>query len=245
MVLMLKTIALASLFLLVPLSTACVSGGGGRGAPAVERGKFFGHDLRNTQDIVFVLDLSGSMSGQSRTIVEQAGTSIGAKAAGALTGSLLGRRSGRAVRNRVSDLNKKIEKVKLHLIASLTGLPPGARFNLVLFSGRVQTLSPAMIPANGLSVAAVSAFVERLQEGGSTNMFQAMEAAFFQDATQIVLLTDGLPTSSSPGAILDLAQRYNADRRLTISTVGVGGDQARDFLATLAQENGGSFSMYF
>ena len=245
---MIKTVTTLLLFASVTFFQGCVSAGGASGGGSasiqVRSGYFFGHDFRNTNDVVFVLDLSGSMSESSGSIVEQAGTNVGARVAGGLTGAFLGRGAGRAVRRRVMSLQKKIEKVKLHLIASVSGLPQGARFNIVLFSDRAQLLSPVMIPAGGASTAALVAFVDQLEEGGSTDMYSAMETALYQPATNFVLLTDGLPTSSSPGAILDLAHRHNRDGRLHINTVGVGSDQAREFLSTLAGENGGFFAMY-
>jgi len=211
---------------------------------SIKPGYFFGHDLRRTKSVVYVLDLSGSMSGSSGSIGERVGTDVAAKAAGGLTSGFLGRGAGRKVEKRVKSLKKKIEKVKLHLIASLNGLPDGAQFNLIMFSNGVRTLAPGMIKANGATKIAVSAFVDRLEEGGSTNMYAAVEAALHTPTTQIVLLTDGMPTSSTPEAILDLVSRHNGAGEVKVSTVGVGGDQAREFLATLAAENGGSYTMY-
>ncbi|MBT8496440.1 MAG: VWA domain-containing protein, partial [Deltaproteobacteria bacterium] len=210
----------------------------------IEAGHFFGHDLRQEENIVYVLDLSGSMSSSSGSVVEDAGTDAAAGLAGGFVGGFAGRGAGRAVKRRVKKLKKKVEKVKMHLIASLAGLPEGSQFNVIMFADGVQKLAPGMIPANGATKIAVSAFVDKLNAGGSTNMYKAVEAALYTRATHIIVLTDGLPTSSTPEAILDLVERHNASGRVRVSTVGVGADQAYEFLNALAVANQGEFKSY-
>ena len=222
---------------------AAVAGGGcALSASAtldVKSGYFFGHDLRHAESVVYVLDLSGSMSEASGSIVEQAGTSVAASA----VGGLLGHSLGGAAESPIEKLNKKLEKGKLHLIASLQGRPPGSTFNIVLFSDGVQKLAPGMISANGATKVLVSAFVDRLEEGGGTNMYAALEAAAYMPARQIILLTDGMPTSSTPEQILELLRRQRG-RGFAVSTVGVGNDQAREFLEQVAADNGGTYTAY-
>ncbi len=239
-----KKLRMASLVSFLMAGCAASLGGGSSEPSApVQQGHFFGHDLRNDVSVVYVLDLSGSMSAATGSEVEQAGTRMAGDAAGRLTRGIFGSRTGAAVQQKIEDLNKRIEKVKLHLIASLSGLPRGARFNVVLFSDGVQKLSPGMIYANGFTVAAISAFVAQLKEGGSTNMYEAVDAALATGARHLILLTDGEPTSSTPQAILDLVHRRNRGGRLTVSTVGVG-EGGQEFLATLAAQNGGSYAGY-
>ena len=184
------------------------------------------------------------MSSDSGSIVEQAGTSATAKVGGVLSRGILGQKRGNSIEDRIAKSNKKISLVKNHLIASLQGLPPGSQFNVILFSGGVQKLAPGMIVSNAGTKLLVSAFVDRLKEGGSTNMYSALEAGFYAGGQHIILLTDGLPTSSSPDAIINLARQNNPDGRFRVSTVGVGSDQAFTFLQTLAGENGGQFQSY-
>jgi len=210
-----------ALFLASLLSGGCASAG-------VQPGLFFGHDLRKEQSVVYVLDVSGPMREASTTIVDDAGTVS----------------AGDPVTSELRKLRDKLDKVKLHLIASLKGLPLGSTFNIVLFSDGVLKLSPDMIPVTPENVALVGAFVDNLETGGSTNMFAAVEAGLSAGGHHIILLADGLPTSSSPQEILDLAARWNDHRQLVISTVGVGPDQAREFLQQLAAQNNGSFRSY-
>lgn len=210
----------------------------------VKPGHFFGHDLTQNQSVVYVLDLSGSMADSSGSVVEQAGTRAAGEAVGGIGGMLFGRQAGNALEDRVKRLRKKIEKVKLHLIASLQGLPNGSTFNVVLFSDGVQKLAPGLLVSNPTTNGLVSLFVDRLEEGGGTNMYAALEAGIFSGAEHVILLTDGMPTSSSPEDILALAQSQAGPRGVRISTVGVGGDQAYSFLHQLAEENGGTAMSY-
>ena len=205
------------------LAAGCASSG-------VQQGYFFGHDLRREQSVVYVLDISGSLQEATGTIPEEPTTATAAEAAVPRIG--------------VAELQRKLEKVKRHLIASLHGLPAGSTFNIVLFSDGVLKLSPEMIPVSPATVDQVGAFVARLEDGGSTNMFAAVEAGLSAGGHHVILLTDGLPTTSTPQEILELAARANENHHLVISTVSVGADQAREFLHQLAAENSGSFTSY-
>jgi Mg-chelatase subunit ChlD len=209
----------------------------------LENGFFFGHDLRQEDSVVYVLDLSGSMSGRTGTIAEQVGKDAAAEAGGSLVSSVTGGLGGEAA-DSVLSMDKKVELVKDHLIASLRGLPSGAQFNIVLFSDEVQTLSPTLITANAASTSLVGAFVSRLKEGGSTSLKGAIMAGLDSDAKELLVLTDGLPTDSSPEEILSTVQQRNGDKAHRVSTVGVGDDQAKDFLTRLATDNGGKYTSY-
>jgi uncharacterized protein YegL len=228
------------LCLLVSVGLGCSS----QASVSIQPGFFFGHDLRYARSVVYVLDLSGSMRGGSGSVVENVGTGVAATAGGNLVGGLLGRRTGRMVEDNVRKLQQKVEKVKLHLIASLNGLPQGSQFNVVLFSDGVQKLAPGMIPVTPATVGLVSAFVARLEASGSTSLGAAIGAGLHSGGSQIIILTDGLPTDSSPAQILDFVARENYAHRIVVSTVGVGHDQDLRFLQTLAQMNGGHFVAY-
>ncbi|MBI4511698.1 MAG: VWA domain-containing protein, partial [Deltaproteobacteria bacterium] len=190
---------------------------------SVKTGFFFGHDLRKTESVVYVLDLSGSMREQSGSVVEQAGTGFAAKATGSLFRGFGAGAVGNAAEERIKKLQQKIEKVKAHLIACLNGLPQGSTFNVVLFSDGVQKLAPGLIEVNTASVALVSAFVSKLEARGSTSLGAALEAGLYAGSRNIVVLTDGLPTDSSPEAILARVRQINAGHAIAVSTVGVGG----------------------
>jgi Mg-chelatase subunit ChlD len=206
----------------------------------LENGYFFGHDLRQSDSVVYVLDLSGSMSGRTGSAVEQAGKEAG----GSLLSGAVGGGLGGEAANSVLSMDKKVELVKDHLIASLRGLPSGAEFDVILFSNGVQHLAPTMISANTTSTTLVSAFISQLKEGGSTSLMAAIMAGLDSEAKNVLVLTDGLPTDSSPSEILARVQERNGNKAHLVSTVGVGDDQAKDFLTRLASDNGGTYTSY-
>jgi uncharacterized protein with von Willebrand factor type A (vWA) domain len=209
----------------------------------LENGFFFGHDLRQEDSVIYVLDLSGSMSGRTGSVAEQLGKDTAAKAGGSLISGITGGVGSEAA-DSVLSMDKKVELVKDHLIASLRGLPAGARFNIILFSNDVQRLAPTLITANAASTNIVSAFVSRLREGGSTSLKSAIMAGLDSEAKDLLVLTDGLPTDSTPEEILTSVKQRNENKGHRVSTVGVGDDQAKDFLTQLATDNGGKYTAY-
>ena len=210
----------------------------------LENGFFFGHDLRQEDSVVYVLDLSGSMSGRTGSVAEQVGKDAAAEAGGSLLTGITGNGLANDAAGSVLSMDKKVELVKDHLIASLRGLPNGAQFNVILFSNDVQRLAPGMITANAASTNAVGAFVSRLREGGATSLERAVLAGLDSGAHDLLVLTDGLPTDATPESILSKVQARNESQKRRISTVGVGDDQAKDFLTRLATENGGKYTSY-
>ena len=210
----------------------------------LEPGFFFGHDVRASRSVTYVLDLSGSMSGRTGTVVEQTGKDVAADVGGGLITSVAGHGVGSAAERTVLSMDKKVELVKDHLNASLRGLPDGAQFNIVLFSGGVQKLAPSLITASATSTTLVGAFVSQLESGGATSMQSAIAAGFETGADDIMVLTDGLPTDSTPEQILAMVSQENATHTHRVFTVGVGSDQARDFLSRLATDNGGKYLEY-
>ncbi len=210
----------------------------------MQDGYFFGHDVRQEESVIYVLDLSGSMNERTGSRVEQASKKAAAQASGALVSSLAGRGVGSATKQTLLDMDKKVELVKDHLLASIRGLPDGAQFNVILFSGKVEKLSPVMISAGGASTAAVSAFVSQLKSGGATSLKTALSAGLQEPTEELIVLTDGLPTDSSPDEILAMVSEANQEHARRISTVGVGADQAKPFLTRLAETNGGQYVGY-
>lgn len=205
----------------------------------LDPGFFFGHDVRPFQSVTYVLDLSGSMSERTGSVLGQMGRESASSAVASFGGSL-----GAATAGSLLSMDKKVELVKDHLNASLRGLSTGAEFNIVLFSGDVQKLAPGMMRANAATTALVSAFVARLEEGGGTSMRSAIEADLATGAEDIMVLTDGLPTDATPQEILTMVDGQNAAKTHRIFTVGVGDDQAEDFLTKLAEDNGGKYLAY-
>ena len=104
-------------------------------------------------------------------------------------------------------------------------------------------------------------WVRKLQPVSSTNIYDSLRLAFGltgqgskdkhygTDLDTIFLLTDGAPTMpdgqlDSTEKILIAVREWNPLKRITIHTIGIGGELNAPFLEQLAGENGGEFRKY-
>ncbi len=121
-------------------------------------------------------------------------------------------------------------------------LQDDVQFNILLFSGGVQTWKEFLAPANAENIDSAQDFLQRTRPDGPTNLYGALMVALgYQNVQTIFLLTDGDPTFGRvvlPKAILAELERINRDRHVVINTIAAGEVRA-DFLAELAQSNGG------
>ena len=221
-----------------PVLVAGLGGGGGGGgggayAEVNVHVSFFGVPLEGAQDVVFVLDRSGSMSLVSAGFSGQAvGMSEGAALATSLGGSLVNGLAG-------GPLPSKLEAAKAELIGTLRAMPDGTRFNIVWFDDTLKALSPGMVVLEPGTRAGVEAFVRGIDSGGSTAAVPALELAYSIGARRIVLLSDGLANTGGGGDELLARARGEMQRGVRFDTVGLGIDQDAGLLQTLARESGG------
>ena len=127
-------------------------------------------------------------------------------------------------------------------------LPPTSEFSIVAFDHRVTVWQPKLVPASPANKDAATQYIGHLQPGGSTDTYDALDAAFHFDAEAIYFLTDGKPTCGrvvDPAKIAALAMQANRSRRLSIYTIGIApgppGSLFDTFLKTLAEQNYGSY----
>ncbi len=211
-------------------------GGGGGGAAYAEVSvhvQFFGVSLDGAQDVVFVLDRSGSMGGVSAGF---AGSSVGMSKTGAvlagLGGSLINSAAG-------SPLPSKLEAAKQELIGTLRAMPDGTRFNIIWFDDQLKALSPRMMILEPRTRAGVESFILGITTGGSTAAVPALELAYSIGAARIILLSDGLANTGGGTDRLLHDARMEMQRGVRFDTVGLGIDQDASLLQTLAHESGG------
>src|SRR4029078_6860455 len=92
------------------------------------------------------------------------------------------------------------------------------------------------------SVREAAGLVGTVSPRGSTNIFDALDAAFqLKDADTIYLLSDGEPTNSriiDTEDILREVREINRLRQIVIHTISFG---PSPFLKTLAAQNGGQY----
>ncbi|MHC4823165.1 MAG: HEAT repeat domain-containing protein [Planctomycetota bacterium] len=117
------------------------------------------------------------------------------------------------------------------------------RFSVVLFSSGVQVWRELLVPGTPENADKARGYLENVRPEGPTNLYGAlMTALSFQDVQTIFLLTDGDPTFGRivmPEAILAELDRVNRDRNVVINTIAAG-DVRAEFLADLANDNGGA-----
>ena len=193
---------------------------------------FFGIPLAGAQDVVFVLDRSGSMGGVSTGF---AGQDVGlSKTESALVG--LG---GTLINAGTHSLPSKMEAAKAELIHTLQAMPDGTRFTIVFFDSDISALSPSLITLDPATRSAAIAFVRRIEPGGSTAAVPALRLAYSAGAARVVLLSDGLANTGGDGGDLLRDARGAMHHGVRIDTVGLGIDQDAELMSRLAGESGG------
>ncbi|MDX2093078.1 MAG: VWA domain-containing protein [Kofleriaceae bacterium] len=228
-------LGLNSMLAPTPVQIGSVGGGGGAYAHAQVNVhvSFFGIPLDGAQDVVFVLDRSGSMSGVSTGF---AGQSVGMSKTQAVLVGL-----GGTLANGIAGgpLPSKLDAAKQELIGTMRALPDGTRFNIIWFDDELKALSPHMAVLDGRSRAGVEAFIQRIDAGGSTAAVPALDLAYAIGAARIVLLSDGLANTGGGGDTLIARARTAIAHGVRFDTVGLGIDQDADLMQTLAHESGG------
>jgi len=205
--------------------------------PAVQanvsvRISFFGIPLGGAQDVVFVLDRSGSMDLISAGF---AGEDVGMSKTGAVLAGL----GASIVNAKTKTMPSKMEAAKAELIRTLMAMPDGTRFMIIFFDDKLAAFAPHMLVLEPRTRDAAIAFVRGIKPGGSTAAVPALRLAYQAGAARVVLLSDGLANTGGGGDTL-LAEARGAMRAgVRFDTVGLGIDQDAQLLTSLAAESGG------
>jgi len=132
-------------------------------------------------------------------------------------------------------------------------LPADAKFNLVVFSTRVQTWKPGLVAATPRSVQEAVQYVGALRQGGGTNIHGALEKAFADSEVDAVyFLTDGMPTDGKKKANAEILQdvaSWSAQRKVVVNTVAFlmgsfssdNKPRSRELMLQLAKATGGIY----
>ena len=231
-------------------------------APVVE---FFGVPLEGAQDVVFVLDCSGSMANlaQGRLAQIQPSTSPpppptavpassppppgpyepppppppsdAPPSAEPPPGTVVQAPPPAPVQLR------KIDVAQSELVDALSRLPPGTRMNVIFFNSGLEAFAPGMVPLDDPSRASLITFVRETAPVGSTALAPAMRTAFLMNARRVVLLSDGLGNVGGNAAAVLRDAREAMRGGVRIDTIGVGGGQDASLLGALASESGGLY----
>ena len=223
---------------MAPTPVIVGSGGGGglsagASAEVALEVQFFGVPLAGANDVVFVLDRSGSMSGVAAGF---AGSSVGMSST---TSALVGLGGSLANRAAGGPLVTKLEAAKQELIGTLRAMPDGTRFNVIWFDDTLSALSPQMVTLAPATRAGVEAFIRGIRPGTTTAAVPALELAYAIGAARIVLLSDGLANTGGRADMLLAQARDQMARGVRFDTVGLGIDQDAALLQRLARDSGG------
>jgi len=192
-------------------------------APVVE---FFGIPLDGAQDVVFVLDRSGSMSELVQGKLVEVATAPVPAQRGQVAGS------------------RKIDVAQAELVEALARLEVGTRMNVIFFADGVEAFFAGLAPLEGPSRDGMMGYVEATAADGATALGPALRTAFLMNAGRIVLLSDGL--GNIGGSSRDILRDARAAMRggVRIDTIGIGAGHDAALLATLASESGGLYQPF-
>lgn len=148
-----------------------------------DRYAFYGIEIRS-EAVVFVLDISGSMSGD------------------------------------------RIATLKQELAAAIRAMPETARFNLIPFHDKAYPWSKKLVHVKGRGRKAGLDFVEKLKVGGSTNLWDGLEAAIADPQVDtVVILSDGEPSAGEVQEMGEIRRRFveqNRERMILLHAVAIG-----------------------
>ena len=228
-----------------------------QGAPVVE---FFGVPLEGAQDVVFVLDVSGSMEEPAIGRIAQIQAPAAAPPPPPSGGEPLPpgaappppppppsnvpppADSTTTPAAPVAPAQRtKISVAQAELVDALQRLPAGTRMNVLFFNSDLEAFAPGIVPLEEPARAGLISFVNETGAAGSTALAPAMRTAFLMNPRRIVLLSDGLGNVGG-GADAVLRDAREAIRGgVRIDTIGLGSGQDGALLSTLASESGGLY----
>lgn len=202
--------------------------------PSTTRETFFSIPVES-ENVVFVLDLSGSMSEDLDFDDPR----------------------NREVRAELGLPDTRAGVAKAETARAVRGLPDGAVFNLVVFADKARRFSPRPVVASAGTRASAVGWVVRQKLGWLTNVWDGLRSAFddvyaqggsatrFTDLPDtVILLSDGLPSRGrfqASKALRDLVLLWNRPVGARVHTVGIGDGQPKELLAELARVTGGAY----
>lgn len=214
------------------------------------KGYGFGGVETKSKRLLFILDVSGSMS---ERIVVQSEDPL--KLA--------------AFRDRYGEASTKIEVAREELISTVESLQPYVAFNIVTFHTVLKPWKKSLVPANRGNKNAAIKFLARLtpqsvdklaastSESGRTNTFDAINYAFGLtkkptarpsknhkvESDTVFFLTDGMPTAgriTEPGELLRYFSVVNKRAKIVFHTITFGhGNES--LMEPIAGRSGGTY----
>lgn len=228
-----------------------------QGSAVVE---FFGVPLEGAQDVVFVLDRSGSMAEPAQgaianvAIADANTVDPSAVAPAGDPNAVDPSAVDPAVDPNAVDPNAdqkggqpqvmartKFDVAHEELADALQRLPEGTRMNVIFFNDDLQGFAAAPFVLEASARSGLIGFVKDTVPLGSTALVPAMRTAFLMNARRVVLLSDGLGNIGGDSSDLLRDAREAMRGGVRIDTIGLGVDQDAALLSSLASESGGIY----
>ncbi len=138
---------------------------------------------------------------------------------------------------------KRMDVARRELIRAIEALHAEAFFNMVPFAGTARSWSRELVRATPDKRAEAIQYVQRLNAGGATAIYNALEYALADPAVDtIYLLSDGEPMGGridDPATIREHVRRWNANRGVLIHSIAIG--ENLELLRWLAADTGGDY----
>lgn len=208
---------------------------------------YYGLEAADNEEILFLVDVSGSMTGADEGTTPKGRLSSRARdeaiskgTSAAPSGCAGGHVSSRA-EDRAQEETTALGAAKRELIPVIRGLDPGTKFNIIIFGRNISDWQPELVRATENNRDEAIDYVSDLEARGATPAMGVLERAFDEDPGVIFFLSDGEPTDARPQAILDQVGQWNANGDVVIHAIGLGNHLDEVFMERLASQNGGEF----
>ncbi|MBN1500133.1 MAG: VWA domain-containing protein [Spirochaetes bacterium] len=209
---------------------------------AIKSDKYYGIET-NGKNIVFLLDISGSMEGKNEgNITDKLRAQAISKAADKSRNILGNNIAGNLVASSIEKQATKLGSAKRELKPAITGLSENTKFTVITFSDKAEFWNKDLQPAEKGKKALAYTFVDRLSSQGGTAALKGLTAAFSVSGVDtIFFLSDGYPSDGNKDSILKEVEKLNKNKKIRIHSIGLGDDKDEDFMKALAADNNGLY----
>lgn len=201
---------------------------GGRRRLRVRRGRF-----------------GGTLVIQPRVVRKPIGTFFGMQVGGPSVVAVIDRSGSMTSKTKSPELGRRISKMAMarrELARFLSSLDPSVLFDLRTFNRKDSGLMNKLMPATKKNLLTAKLWMQTVPVTGGTVIIRSLRRALSSGAVTILLLSDGMPNSSSePSRILRMVRRAHRQTGVVINVVGVGMTQNNRLLSSIAKITGGAY----
>ena len=201
---------------------------GGRRRLRVRRGRF-----------------GGTLVIQPRVVRKPIGTFFGMQVGGPSVVAVIDRSGSMTSKTKSPEIGRRISKMAMarrELARFLSSLDPSVLFDVRTFNRKDSGLMNKLVPATKKNLLTAKLWMQTVPVTGGTVIIRSLRRALSSGAATILLLSDGMPNSSSePSRILRMIRRAHRQTGVVINVVGVGMTQNNRLLSSIARITGGAY----